>query len=164
LAQGSAKITAMTNGLRLEYTLRWPHPEHGPLWLRAHWHERAGTGELVGLEVWTETPEQSEQDELVPWPPVRLQREHLESIALGRIMRSLGTALEGQQRPDLAPSSPYGPGRPALYPEAHWRLVAGVYVTAERFPARAVAEHFGVARTTAYEWIRRCRTKGLLPA
>ena len=49
------------------------------------------------------------------------------------------------------------------YNEDHWRRVTAVYDRAGSAPTRAVAEHFGVPRSTAGKWVSNCRKKRLLP-
>ena len=52
------------------------------------------------------------------------------------------------------------------YNEDHWRRVTAVYDRAWATgwpPTRAVAEHFGVTRSTAAKWVSNCRKKLLLP-
>ena len=58
------------------------------------------------------------------------------------------------------------PARNRSYNEDHWRRVTAVYDRAWATgwpPTRAVAEQFGVTRSTAAKWVSNCRKKGLLP-
>lgn len=56
-----------------------------------------------------------------------------------------------------------GGGRPPRYDIDHWREVARVYSEVSRHPTKAVAEHFHVSRSTAGDWVAKCRKEGLLP-
>lgn len=56
-------------------------------------------------------------------------------------------------------------GRPPIYDDAHYEEVAGVYRQAHRRqqpPTAAVAESWGVNRSTAAGWVRRARRLELL--
>lgn len=51
----------------------------------------------------------------------------------------------------------------AKYSDEHWASVADVYFSADRAPALAVAEKFGVPVPTARRWFMEMRRRGQLP-
>jgi hypothetical protein len=54
-------------------------------------------------------------------------------------------------------------GRPPKWDDTHWERVASVYREAGgRTPTQAVVDAFGVKRSTASAWVRRCRELGFL--
>jgi hypothetical protein len=58
------------------------------------------------------------------------------------------------------------PGRPELYGREHYEQVAKVYNWAAGRglpPTTAVADEFGVPKSTAGKWVARTRKRGLLP-
>jgi hypothetical protein len=145
---------------------RWPDVEAGPLWVGIHLHERGGIRRLVGLEVYSEDPQDARDpsafDEVVDehWPsdplpvaPQGLRSTDLRLLSLPALLEALTTA---ESAPTPA-SVRYGPD--------HWRRVAQVVQHApDRRVALHVAQTFGVPRRTAKSWIRRCRDELLLEA
>lgn len=158
----------MTTSERESAWARWPDPDEGPLWVGLHVHRRAGVAALVGLEVFTEPPGAARADagpagadwtlERLPVAPRALRAHVVRSLDLGRLLERLG-----------GPEGLLGAGRDARrrLGADHWARVAQVALRAaargDRATARAVAEHFGVARQTAKNWLAECRRRGLLP-
>ena len=64
---------------------------------------------------------------------------------------------------EVIPTKPPRMGRPPVYNAEHWKGVAATYRKAGgRKPTMAVANAFGVSRSTAAGWVRRCRELGEL--
>lgn len=75
-----------------------------------------------------------------------------------RDLAELGLSIGRKPDDDLGPKL----GRPRKYDADHYVQVARIYSDAPSRPTAAVAEHFGVKRTRAANWVRKARELRLL--
>lgn len=168
----------------------WPDPDHGPWHITLHWTLIDGRAECTGLEIrsdrFVNEPHGSQWANPEQWHarPRALTTSVLRGFPLGKIVdetkRSVARWLGSW--PDLEPdrqrelrararqyiaSTRKGRkgGRPPEYGPDHWAKVAATYADAYRLggkPTDEVARTFRVSRSTASNWVARCRQMGLL--
>lgn len=146
-------------------TYRWPDPTTGPYRLEIRLDEIAGRLLPVSWAL------SGESDGTSPARPLTVRGAR--KVPWGELTDRLAEDMRRRWAPIIAAStsaqdiaallaSPGGTDRPVLYDDTHWQAVAGVYREAVSRPVVAVAERFVVSRSTAGNWVRRCRQKGLL--
>lgn len=169
-------------------SLDWRDP-HGRRWIvRTTWAEVEGRAEVIGIELrshlgtrWGERGTSSYVVDVPAEGATPLTASIWRALNVGDIIqkqrkgqtrnleRVVGLPSDRAEKwgEDLvafrAPASKRG-GRPPLEPQ-HFVEVAGIYLETWRkgdSPTKAVANHFGVAQSTAAKWVMRAREMDLL--
>jgi hypothetical protein len=155
----------------------WPDPDHGPWLLRVSFATVEGRVVPVGFEMWAEPPPapasgwarwlRDMPPGTVGTPVAPLTGEAVR-VPLGRLTDEVVASARKARGawPGLKVAAAGGRrvGRPPLYGQAHFERVAAVYRATPRSPTVAVADAFGVPRTTSRKWVARARRMGLLPS
>ncbi len=152
-----------------QLSANWPD-EGGPWRLTFRWQEIGSRTEIVGLSV-------EQTDAQAPEP---ITARSLREIPINRVFNQLiaysktlhadypEQTYDGDWTPTVTLELPRRGGRaegPAAARQEKLGMVARVYDIArldKRRPTKAVAEHFGVPRSTAANWVQACRKRGLL--
>ncbi len=143
----------------------WPDPDAGPWLVELTFGVLDGRVQCTGLQLFHRSAAQAVTQDLVRRLPLaRLIEEvrkdpprDLTSLVLPGPFYVVGEMATH----NLGLLSP--PEIPARLDEEFLGRVAGIYRRSPSKPTTAVAERFGVSQTRAANWVRRARSKGLLP-
>lgn len=146
----------------------WPDEEAGPYLLAITLDGVGDRLEVVGVEMWGCEPVPASWERRSPAADPQPITSVAIRLPLDRVateaMRLIPTPRR-TERPQ--PPKPSGRiGRPPTYGKSHFGEVAAVYnaaLAARQNPLAELSARFGISKTSAANWVSRCRILGLLP-
>lgn len=151
---------------------QWPSSQRAKWTVTLEFGFVAGRVQCIGFSVRSTLVSESFTPALLRKIPIRklidevLDNPTRELVQLAglppfNLLTDLASAgLEALRRPKSRAKAERG--RPVVYGSEHYARVAEIYRASSRAPTQTVADEFDVNRTTAANWVRRCRQLGLL--